>query len=235
MSAASSRGSVASTSDSNKQVTASSSNAKPTSTGVESSPPTSTPPAPPMFAMSNGSQVAAPLTRSYAKQPDSSDTNGGPPNLLISSAAVSPAKTSASPAGEPDSQAENDQASSSSTPESLTLFSPLAGGSSLRTYPDYFPANAAEISDSYSRRWPASGFTTSPGECWTADTSESPNAGAVSSSLRDVLEDNVPAKYFLSPKAAAGILRRAEKRGRELPGHLAEALEAVAGHRTRNA
>jgi hypothetical protein len=44
-----------------------------------------------------------------------------------------------------------------------------------------------------------------------------------------VLQDEVPSKYFLSPKAARGILRRAEKRGRELPPHLLSALRAVAG------
>lgn len=35
-------------------------------------------------------------------------------------------------------------------------------------------------------------------------------------------------KYFLSPKACAGILRRAEKRGRELPEMLRRALTAAA-------
>jgi hypothetical protein len=38
----------------------------------------------------------------------------------------------------------------------------------------------------------------------------------------------VPAKYSLSARAATGILRRAEKRGRVLPSHLSAALEAVA-------
>jgi hypothetical protein len=46
--------------------------------------------------------------------------------------------------------------------------------------------------------------------------------------LLDVLEDDVAPRYFLSPKAAAGILRRAEARGRTLPTHLSAALEAVA-------
>jgi hypothetical protein len=73
-----------------------------------------------------------------------------------------------------------------------------------------------------------SAFTTSPSELWTADTSECPNDGGVSSSLADVLQDDVPSRYFLSPRAAAGILRRAEKRGRELPSHLLSALRAVA-------
>jgi hypothetical protein len=147
---------------------------------------------------------------------------------LLFSAAASPAKTSQLPDAVPDSKPANDPAfSSSSCGSPMSLFNP-EGMSSLRTYPDYFPAKADEISLSYSRRWPSSGFTTSPGECWTADTSESPNDGAESSSLADVLQADVPAKYFLSPKAAAGILRRAEKRGRELPTHLSAALEAVA-------
>ena len=54
-------------------------------------------------------------------------------------------------------------------------------------------------------------------------------SGAVACSLSDVLETgDVPPKYFLSPKACRGILRRAEKRGRELPEMLRAALERVA-------
>lgn len=68
----------------------------------------------------------------------------------------------------------------------------------------------------------------SPTECWTLSTSESPS-GAVASSLSDVLETQpVPPKYFLSPKAAAGILRRAQRRGRELPAALLSPLRALA-------
>jgi site-specific DNA-cytosine methylase len=37
------------------------------------------------------------------------------------------------------------------------------------------------------------------------------------------------AKYYLSAKACSGILRRAAKRGKELPAQLARALRAVAG------
>lgn len=47
-------------------------------------------------------------------------------------------------------------------------------------------------------------------------------------SLSQVLQQNVSAKYYLSSIAAAGILRRAKKRGRELPDALRMALEAVA-------
>lgn len=73
----------------------------------------------------------------------------------------------------------------------------------------------------------------SPTECWTLSTSESPS-DAVASSLSDVLEETHEglSKYCLSPKAAQGILRRAKRRGKTLPGPLAAALEHVAGHQT---
>jgi hypothetical protein len=49
-------------------------------------------------------------------------------------------------------------------------------------------------------------------------------------SLSDILETGaVPQRYYLSPKACSGILRRAAKRGKELPPQLAAALQAVAG------
>lgn len=48
-------------------------------------------------------------------------------------------------------------------------------------------------------------------------------------SLSDVLEaGNVPQRYYLSAKACQGILRRAAKRGKELPKALRLALQAVA-------
>ena len=48
-------------------------------------------------------------------------------------------------------------------------------------------------------------------------------------SLSDILETgDVPQRYYLTPKACRGILRRAEKRGKELPGLLKAALESVA-------
>lgn len=47
--------------------------------------------------------------------------------------------------------------------------------------------------------------------------------------LSQVLEtDSIPQKYFLSPKACAGILRRAEKRGKALPPMLYRALRLQA-------
>jgi hypothetical protein len=49
-------------------------------------------------------------------------------------------------------------------------------------------------------------------------------------SLSDILETgDVPQRYYLTAKACQGILRRAEKRGKDLPPQLAHALQAVAG------
>jgi hypothetical protein len=153
--------------------------------------------------------------------------------VLTSSLEASPAKTSPSPAQEPDSLA-SDQPSSSTSPESPQLFSVLGDGCSLRTWTDSFPQTVDEISPSFSRRWPSSGFTISPGECSTADTSECPSGGDASSSLPDVLLADVPPRFYLSPRAAAGLLRRAAKRGRALPQPLAEALAALASQHRDN-
>jgi hypothetical protein len=51
--------------------------------------------------------------------------------------------------------------------------------------------------------------------------------------LSDTLETgDVPQRFFLSSTACRGILRRAEKRGKELPLALAQALQAVANRQT---
>jgi len=66
---------------------------------------------------------------------------------------------------------------------------------------------------------------------WTATGVPSPSDGSVCS-LLDVLETGeVPPRYFLSAKACAGILRRAEKRGKTLPPQLLTALQSVAQDR----
>ena len=56
----------------------------------------------------------------------------------------------------------------------------------------------------------------------------SPPSVAVESSLSLILQDNVPARFTLSPRACRGILARAERRGRALPPELEEALTASA-------
>src|SRR5262249_40399856 len=79
--------------------------------------------------------------------------------------------------------------------------------------------------------WENSGaFNPSLGLCWTRDILEW-RSGAVECSLSAVLESEVPSRFFLSPRAAKGILRRAEKRGRSLPATLLQALEALAASR----
>ena len=54
---------------------------------------------------------------------------------------------------------------------------------------------------------------------------ECPNA-AVESRLSQILEEHPHTKYSLTPKACIGILRRAEKRGKDLPKALKIALLA---------
>ena len=68
-----------------------------------------------------------------------------------------------------------------------------------------------------------------PTEAWTLSTSDWPSAGSVCS-LSAILETgDVPRRFFLSARACQGILRRAAKRGKELPPALASALRSVAG------
>jgi hypothetical protein len=61
------------------------------------------------------------------------------------------------------------------------------------------------------------------------NVSEWPNAATVKN-LDEVLHPSseVPQRFFWSPKACSGILRRAEKRGKTLPKKLKEAVEYVA-------
>lgn len=61
------------------------------------------------------------------------------------------------------------------------------------------------------------------GELMMLNTGECPNA-AVESRLSQILEDNPQEKYYLSAKACRGILRRAERRGKDLPKLLKQVL-----------
>lgn len=56
------------------------------------------------------------------------------------------------------------------------------------------------------------------------NTGEYPSV-AVESTLSQILEENVPKKYYLSARACEGILRRAERMGKKLPDVLKTALE----------
>ena len=96
-----------------------------------------------------------------------------------------------------------------------------------RTSPEYCRATREGILEPSSGYWANSGMG-SPTGFLTLSTPEFHSA-AVASSLSDVLETGeVPRRYFLSPKACAGILRRAAKTGKELPPQLHQALTQAA-------
>ena len=67
-----------------------------------------------------------------------------------------------------------------------------------------------------------------PGVSMTLNFGESPSEER-GSTLSQILDLNAPEKYSLSQKACAGILRRAEKRGKTLPDMLKDALMEVVG------
>lgn len=90
----------------------------------------------------------------------------------------------------------------------------------------FYPATEDVTSLSSFAGWSNAGMA-SPGGFSTLNISEFLNDAAVCS-LSAVLETDAPQKYFLSPKACRGILRRAELRGRPLPEHLRQVLTQVA-------
>ncbi len=110
------------------------------------------------------------------------------------------------------------------------------GGSSGKTSQAFFRKTEDGLLEPSSGRWATSGMG-GPTESWTRSMCEwtdtlvpSPSDDAVCS-LSHVLEDSrdVPERFYLSPKACAGILRRAEKRGKALPPLLLEALRQMVG------
>ena len=144
------------------------------------------------------------------------------PMVLISSTEGSPARTYQWQASGPvlgASVAASGLSSSASCP------SCGHDGRSLRMSPDSYPLTKDATSPSSSTVWKTSG-TASGGRYWTRKTSESRNAAAACS-LSQVLQDEASSKFYLSAKAAAGILRRAQRRERELPTHLKAALLAL--------
>lgn len=62
------------------------------------------------------------------------------------------------------------------------------------------------------------------GEQWMPSTGAFPNV-ACASRLSSILQVGVPERYYLSRKACEGILRRASRRGKQLPELLKTALE----------
>lgn len=88
-----------------------------------------------------------------------------------------------------------------------------------------------ETSRSYSRRWTSSGMV-SRGVCLTADTLESPNNVDECSLLGCIETQKPPEKYFLSPNAATGMMRRADRMERKLLPSFRRSLEILAKGRS---
>ena len=105
-------------------------------------------------------------------------------------------------------------------------------GSSGKTSPVSCRVQEDGILAPSSGRWASSGMG-SPTEYWTLSGLESPNAVDVCSLLHTLETGDVPQRYFLSAKACAGILRRADKRGKTLPEALSRALRATVEHQTQ--
>lgn len=142
---------------------------------------------------------------------------------------ASPAKTSPSPEWENERGCEeNNQVSF------LNLFAYLK-----RAFPKLLSSKTCtvsslatedETSQSYSKRWTNSGMVWR-GECLTVSTLESPSLADEPMLLPLIETQDLPQKYFLSPNAATGILRRVERMGRNLPASFKQSLEILArGH-----
>lgn len=66
------------------------------------------------------------------------------------------------------------------------------------------------------------------GASWMPNFLTWPNDARVCSLFSVLQTEPTPRKYYLSPKACAGIIRRAERRGKALPEPLRLALQRVA-------
>ena len=130
------------------------------------------------------------------------------------------AKTSASQESDVDLLA-NALASGTSLRASLTKLS--QHGLLLKTSQVYSVPMLDETLPSSSIGWHSAGMAWG-GECLTLKASDLPS-DAVACLLSQVLEAHVDARYYLSQKACAGILRRADKRGKVIPEPLRTALE----------
>ena len=81
-----------------------------------------------------------------------------------------------------------------------------------------------QVANGQPQEWLEGGRLTPLGESLMLNIGEYPSVEN-ESTLSEILEDNVPEKYYLSPKACLGILRRAKNKGRKLPDNLRIALE----------
>jgi len=106
-------------------------------------------------------------------------------------------------------------------------FRPLSKRSAMSANPVFLFLNLTRESGSLlGLSWEMVGAL--PGESMTLNFGESPSEER-GSTLSQILDLQAPEKYSLSPRACAGILRRAEKRGKTLPDMLRDALMEVVG------
>src|SRR5262249_21747147 len=88
-----------------------------------------------------------------------------------------------------------------------------------------------ETSKPLFERWPSSGIVLD-GVCLTAKISESPSHAVESTLLDVIVTKEAPSRYFLSPNAAKGMLRRANQMGRPLFPPLRKSLEILSKARS---
>ena len=152
-------------------------------------------------------------------------------NQLTLFAAEAPAKPSQSPDCALDWLIRV-ESSCSSILQSFAVIAPA--GSFGKMCPESCHFTKGKRSKRYSGGWKNSGIMRH-GECltlnmceWTATLAPSHTDGTVSS-LSDILvTGDIPRKYYLSPKACAGILRRADNRVKAIPSQLRDALQSIA-------
>jgi hypothetical protein len=92
-----------------------------------------------------------------------------------------------------------------------------------RTSPACYPATEEQILPSSFEGWSSSGMACAGG--YLTLSMNTWHSGASVCLLSDILELDVPRKYYLSPTALRGILRRAEKANKEIPPFLRLVME----------
>ena len=145
-------------------------------------------------------------------------------DLLTLLSEAAPAKGSQSPDSERDCKT-IDLVLHSRISNVLNKFSP--NGYCGKTYLGYCPVTTGKTTELSSQSLMNSGIVYL-GQYWTANGFPYRKGGGACS-LSDILEDgNVQQKYYLSPKACKGILRRARARRKKIPQALETALKTVA-------
>ena len=108
------------------------------------------------------------------------------------------------------------------------IFKPCSGRSQIPIF------QCLQADDGQTPAWYEAAEFASHGASLTRNIGACPSEESVST-LSEVLETEAPRKYYLSPTACAGILRRAKRRGKALPPILLEALLSVIQCSTREA